>query len=458
MVSIYATIHRRVLSVLLALLSVGALAQNNYVATGPSSTTPGVYNTLVGVNAGQSMSSIASFNSFFGAQAGNANSTGSQNTFIGYQAGYSNTTLGNNTFVGYKAGFANTIGRANVFVGSEAGTSNTTGIGNMFLGQQAGSNNSTGNYNLFIGNSSGNSNLSGEGNTAIGDGSGLYNTTGGSNTNVGRYAGLNTTTGSNNTFVGVAATTPAGSGTINNATAIGANASVTISNAVVLGNNANVGIGTSAPANKLEITAATANTSGLRFTNLTGASSALLSLSISLANPIVKVLTVNNNGDVVLAGLGVNLGALGGRIGADASALSWSVNGSTIQSVNDNPVSIGGGINRFPAGYKLYVAGGILTEKVKVAIKDSGEWADYVFGANYKLRSLNEVERYIQQNKHLPGVPSAEEVAKQGIDVGKMDAKLLEKIEELTLYLFELKKENQEMKKAMSELIQNKNK
>ncbi|GAB3955443.1 hypothetical protein GCM10028805_43060 [Spirosoma harenae] len=449
--------QRKTLPALLALLSTGALAQSNYVSTSPSSTTPGSFNTLVGLNAGQGMAAGGGNNAFFGYQAGFTNSTGSQNTFIGYQAGYSNTTLGNNVFVGFKAGNKNTIGRANVFVGSEAGTSNTTGIGNLFLGQQTGANNSTGNYNLFMGNSSGGGNTSGEGNTAIGDGAYLNATTGGGNTAIGRYAGINMSTGSNNTFIGVAATTPAGSGTVTNATAIGYNAQVTASNAMVLGNGVNVGIGNTAPKNRLEITSATANSSGLRFTNLTSNTGSLLSLAITLGNPIVKVLTVDENGDVVLRGLSVSLSGLLSRtgtpeVGGTTVGMPWTLNGSTIQSTNDNPVTIGGGINKLPSGYKLYVAGGILTERVKVAIKDSQEWADYVFSDNYKLRSLNEVEKFIRQNKHLPGVPSAEEVAKQGIDVGKMDAKLLEKIEELTLYMLELKKENQELKKAVSEL------
>ena len=93
-----------------------------------------------------------------------------------------------------------------------------------------------------------------------------------------------------------------------------------------------------------------------------------------------------------------------------------------------------------PAGYKLYVETGILTEKVKVAVKNTANWSDYVFAKDYQLKKLEEVEKYIAANKHLPNVPSADEVVKEGIDLGKMDAKLLEKIEELTLYIIELNK------------------
>ncbi|GAB3902186.1 TMF family protein [Spirosoma agri] len=407
---------------LLSLTSISAFSQNNYVATTPNSATTGTNNTIVGVGAGSSIT---------GAQV---------NTFLGYQAGNLTTT-----------------GIANVFLGSQAGLNNTTGKGNMFLGQQAGGSNTSGNYNLFVGNSSGSVTSTGSGNTAIGDGSLLQNSTGTQNTAIGQYAGVGSS-GSENVFIGSLADVSSSGLNLTNATAIGARARVSQSNSIVLGANANVGIGTSAPANKLEITAGTANRSGLRFTNLTRSSSSLLDLSITLANPIVKVLTVDTNGDVVLAGLGVNLGSIiGGRVGAPDT---WTVDTqtSTVQSVNNNPVSIGGGIKRMPTGYKLFVAGGILTEKVKVAVKDSDEWADYVFADNYKLRNLNEVSRFVQKNKHLPGVPSASEVAANGIDLGKMDAKLLEKIEELTLYVIELKKENQQIKKAMRSLSQNKRK
>ena len=88
--------------------------------------------------------------------------------------------------------------------------------------------------------------------------------------------------------------------------------------------------------------------------------------------------------------------------------------------------------------YKLHVADGIRTEHVKVDLQTA--WADYVFEADYHLKSLSEVEAYIEQNGHLPDVPSAEEVAANGIELGEMNKILLQKIEELTLYVIELEK------------------
>ncbi len=105
-----------------------------------------------------------------------------------------------------------------------------------------------------------------------------------------------------------------------------------------------------------------------------------------------------------------------------------------------------------PAGYKLYVETGILTEKVKVAVKSTVKWSDYVFAKDYKLKTLEEVDEFIKLNKHLPGVPSAEEVVESGIDVATMDAKLLEKIEEITLYIIDLKKESEALKLEVSSL------
>jgi trimeric autotransporter adhesin len=102
-----------------------------------------------------------------------------------------------------------------------------------------------------------------------------------------------------------------------------------------------------------------------------------------------------------------------------------------------------------PAGYKLYVTDGILTEKVKVSLSSTLDWSDYVFDKAYQLKPLEQVEEYINFNKHLPEVPSATEMVATGLDVAQMDALLLKKIEELTLYMIELKKENEKMKQQI---------
>lgn len=77
-------------------------------------------------------------------------------------------------------------------------------------------------------------------------------------------------------------------------------------------------------------------------------------------------------------------------------------------------------------------------------------WADFVFDETYKLPELDEVSAFISQYKHLPGIPTTGEVERDGLDLGDMHAKLLQKIEELTLYLIE---DNRRIK-AQQEMIE----
>lgn len=99
------------------------------------------------------------------------------------------------------------------------------------------------------------------------------------------------------------------------------------------------------------------------------------------------------------------------------------------------------GVSNVVGNYGLWVEHGILTEQVKVAVIGTSSWSDFVFEPDYELKPLTEVNAYIQQHKHLPDVPSAEEIVEEGLDLGKMDALLLQKIEELTLYIIELQKQ-----------------
>ncbi len=103
-------------------------------------------------------------------------------------------------------------------------------------------------------------------------------------------------------------------------------------------------------------------------------------------------------------------------------------------------------------GYRLLVKGGMITEKIKVAVAGSADWADYVFEPSYKLMSLDKVETFVKENKHLPNVPSAEEMSKNGLDVMQTSAKLMEKIEELTLYMIEMNKEIKALKAENAKL------
>lgn len=119
-------------------------------------------------------------------------------------------------------------------------------------------------------------------------------------------------------------------------------------------------------------------------------------------------------------------------------------------TVNGN-VLIGNPNTNLPSGYGLYVESGILASKVKVAVKNSTYWSDYVFEPDYKLMPLKSVEAYVKANKHLPNIPSAEEVVRDGVDMGEIASKLLGKIEELTLYMIELEKQVDELKSASAQ-------
>jgi hypothetical protein len=129
------------------------------------------------------------------------------------------------------------------------------------------------------------------------------------------------------------------------------------------------------------------------------------------------------------------------------------------QSFGQAPVGFPDGITvgigaSIPSGspYKLAVRGGIITEKVRVAGSTTPDWADYVFDPSFKLRTLKEVENFIQLNKHLPDIPSTSEVTQNGIDIGETQALLLQKIEELTLYLIEQNKKIERLERKYHKL------
>ncbi|PUZ23919.1 hypothetical protein GA0116948_1083 [Chitinophaga costaii] len=126
------------------------------------------------------------------------------------------------------------------------------------------------------------------------------------------------------------------------------------------------------------------------------------------------------------------------------TAPSATVNQSGLTS-SGTAYYLGGGTNYFtgaigigttaPGPYKLAVEGTIGARKIKVTTVNP--WADFVFDDDYPLPDLTELKTYIQVNKHLPGIPTTADVQKEGIDVGDMNAKLLQKVEELTLLLIQ---------------------
>lgn len=128
------------------------------------------------------------------------------------------------------------------------------------------------------------------------------------------------------------------------------------------------------------------------------------------------------------------------------------------QSFNGNHFAVGGNTALLgntcikctdSKGAALAVNGLILATEVLVKHKSDIGWPDYVFAPSYQLRSLGEVERFVKANKHLPEVPSAEQVSAQGVNLSEMNATLLKKVEELTLYLIEQDKQMKAQAEAM---------
>ena len=345
------------------------------------------------------------------------------NVAIGNKAGSSITSTGGNVMIGSLSG-QNSTGIGNTFIGYNTGKV-TTGSNNAFIGYGVGESVTTGSRNMILGAAAGASLTGGNDNVLIGESSGYRLSSGDNNTFLGRASGFGLIAGSSITLIGYNTAVNEG---LTNATAIGANSACIANNSLVLGNNANVGIGTNAPNSKLEITTGVAGSAGLRFTNLTSASAA----GTGGAN---KVLSVDAVGNVILVGLtGATTTSVGGPI-----AENWKESDGYLYNNSTNGVIIKGtGLD----GNSLIVKGGILSKEVNVKIEGSEAWPDYVFKPNYKRLTLGEVGKFIAINGHLPNIPSATEMVTNGNNLGKTDVKLLEKVEELTLYLLDMKKVN----------------
>jgi trimeric autotransporter adhesin len=344
------------------------------------------------------------------------------------------TTAVDNYALGYSTLNALTSGNSNVAIGSNALLANTTGRDNVAIGNSPLRNNITGSYNFALGSSAMGLNTSGINNTAIGVNALYYNLTGSNNASYG-YAALAYNTASNNSAFGERALGNLKTGTDN----IGFGKYAAYHNAfgnsnVALGNDAlrssfaagqdqftntrslnnNVSVGTSSGYSNIG--------NGNIFLGYQAGYSELGSNNLYISNsnsvnPLIKGNFVNNN-------LRINVGATNSTTQGYMAIGDFSA---------VTPMTI-------PAGYRLVVQQGIITEKLKITPKNSSFWADYVFDKSYKLMTLKEVEKFVQKNHHLPNVPSAKEVGEEGIDLAKMNSKLLEKIEELTLYIINQEK------------------
>jgi hypothetical protein len=115
----------------------------------------------------------------------------------------------------------------------------------------------------------------------------------------------------------------------------------------------------------------------------------------------------------------------------------------------NTPVTIGATADMSNNGYMLSVNGSVLATSVQVQSYNS--WPDYVFKPTYSLPTLSEVKTYIDQNHHLPEIPTSEQIEKDGLNLGEMNKLLVKKVEELTLYLIEKDKKEKEQRNQLDE-------
>lgn len=133
---------------------------------------------------------------------------------------------------------------------------------------------------------------------------------------------------------------------------------------------------------------------------------------------------------------GLNVNA--GLVIAPWNASSTNVGFLGMRITNEGAVGIGTRLDQNPYNYKLAVNGTIGAKEVNVEEFSSTWWPDYVFDSGYNLISIIELEAFIKQNKHLPEIPSASEIAQTGVNLADMNARLLRKVEELSLYIIDL--------------------
>jgi hypothetical protein len=213
---------------------------------------------------------------------------------------------------------------------------------------------------------------------------------------------------------------------------------------LLIKSNGNVGIGTTSPGAKLEVNGdiSLPSSTGNKQIYTWSASdpswrigmSANPGFTTSMATSNVQYLTYNSYG-----GQGFALGVNGGQS-------SFEITGSNHQAFFRGNVGIG---ITDPGAFKLAVNGKTWSTEVQVAVNRP---PDYVFEPTYDLKPLAEIETYIKENKHLPEVPSAKEMEANGVQLGDMNMLLLKKVEELTLYVIELKKENENLKQVAIEV------
>ncbi len=155
-------------------------------------------------------------------------------------------------------------------------------------------------------------------------------------------------------------------------------------------------------------------------------------------------------GDIAGLNIGMDDNEIMARSNGLTSPLYLQNNGGNLIMCNaSGNVTIGTSIPA--AGYILSVDGKVMAEEVRVEL--SGNWPDYVFSADHNLMSIEALENHVNEFKHLPGIPSAKEVEANGISLGQMQTKTIEKLEENSLYIIQLNNKIETQNAVIAKLI-----
>ena len=165
---------------------------------------------------------------------------------------------------------------------------------------------------------------------------------------------------------------------------------------------------------------------------------------LKYSNSLGNKISFYNSGPNNDYGIGINTGVMQFfTAGQDKIAFGWGNSNNFTETMTFLTGSGQLGLGTSTPAYKLDVCGTIRAKEVRVATG----WCDYVFADDYKLPALSEVEAFIKTNKHLPEVTPGAVIESEGLEIGKTSAQMIKKIEELTLYVIDLQKQVNELKK-----------
>lgn len=416
------------------------------------------------------------YNTANGYQALMNNTSGNNNTAIGMNSladlDITDGSDGNNTALGFGAGTSIVTGANNTFIGANTGFGVITGTNNTIIGANVIGLSPTLSSNIIIADGSGNRriNVNGSGNVGIGttspgatldikgsSGSTLKiedgnqqndyvltsDATGnaswqplGGNDRLAAPAPAWLTTGNSGTtpptnFIGTADA---------NDFVFNTGGSTSAYERMRITYTGYVGIGTTSPTNRLHVVAPHGIPVG-EFDELECESRfCVLDYSVFSVNQF------DNAGNFILSRFSVNhSGNVGIGTNSPQATLEVDNNSANILSAFEINNSLA---TNTPAGTQFKVTNMGTVYATEVIVTASGIAPDYVFDSSYKLKTIKELENYVKLNKHLPNIPSAKEIKENKLALGEMNMKLLEKVEELTLYVMDLQKQVDELKKT----------